>query len=213
VTAQANSSGSGTITVAATPSTLTVSQGSSGTETITVTPAGGYTGTVLLGVDFGSSGDNSLQNLCGGFTSANSSGNGEVVIGNTSAASTQLVLDSNAADCATAEAATRTGMHRLGNLMGKRLAAKNEHRTLLPEGIAFAGLLAIGYIGRRSRKLRGLVAVLLLATVGMALSACGSTNNNTIPNPPKGNYTATIEAEDSATANITATTTFTFVID
>ncbi|WP_058186786.1 protease pro-enzyme activation domain-containing protein [Terracidiphilus gabretensis] len=212
VNVQANSSGSGAIAVSATPSTLTVSQGSQGSETILVTPSGGYTGTVILGVDFGSS-DNTLANLCGGFTSANSSGNGEVMIGNSSAASTQLVLDTNASDCLTADAVKRTGMHQLRELMGKRIAAKSEPRSLLPEGIAFAGLLAIGFIGRRSRKLRGLVAVLLLATVGMALSACGSTNGNTVSNPPKGTYTTTIQAEDSATATITATTTFSFVID
>jgi subtilase family serine protease len=216
VNVAAVSSGSGTIALAATPSTLTVAQGQSGTETVAVTPSNGYTGTVLLDLDFGTSGDNSLQNLCGGFaTDYNNTGYGYVTISTANtAASTTLTLDTNAADCSTADAVKRTGMQKLSVLMGRHTVAKSTKPNLLPEGIAFAGLLAIGFIGRRSRKLRGLVAVLLLATVGMALSACGSSNaNTTVPNPPQGTYTGTIQAQDSVTATITATTTFSFVIN
>ena len=206
VNVQGTSSGTGTITLGASPSTLTVPQGNAGTETITVTPGNGYTGTVMLNLDFGS-GDNALANLC-------VSGSNTVVISNDKTANTGTIsLDTNAADCATADAVKRTGMHSLRTLMKNRAVAKNDPRKLLPEGVAFAGLLVIGFLGRRSRKLSGIVAVLLLATVGMALSACGSGNGGTtISNPPQGTYTGTIEAQDSVTTTITATTTFTFVI-
>lgn len=218
VDVQAVSSGTGSIKVAATPSTLTIAQGNSGSETITVTPSGTYTGTVLLGLDFGTSGDNSLANLCGDFSSQNSSGYGTVTISQAgTAGSTTLELDTNAADCATADAVKRTGMKPLRELLGRHAVAQNKNPTLLPEGIAFAGLLLIGFFGGDSRKLRGLIAVLLLATVGMAISACGSSTVNgggtTISDPPKGTYTGTISAQDSVNSNITATTTFTLVID
>ena len=208
VNVQSTSSGSGSIAVSASPSTLTVSQGSQGTENVTVTPSNGYTGTVILNVDFGSS-DSTLENLCLGF-----SGQGDVSISGTSAAAISLYLDTNAADCPFAVPAAKKGMVSLRTLMKNRTTAKNSPRNLLPEGVVFAGLLAIGFLGRRSRKLRGLVAVLLLATAGMALSACGSGNGgNTLTDPPKGTYTGTITAQDSATATINSTTTFTFVID
>jgi len=62
VNVTAVSSGSGTIALADAPSSLTVAQGSSANEAITVTPAGGYTGTV--GLSFDTSNDSALQNLC-----------------------------------------------------------------------------------------------------------------------------------------------------
>jgi subtilase family serine protease len=217
VTAEATSSGTGTIKVAATPSAITVAQGSAGTENITVTgstsPA--YTGTVDLTLDFGSS-DTSLGNLCAGFGTSNSAGDGVITI---SAAgtpeSTTLILDTNSPDCVTANAVKRTGMRPLRVLLGKGAVAQNNSKpNLIPEGVAFAGMLLIGFLGRRSRKLRGLVAILLLATVGLAISACsGGSTSTTISDPPKGTYTGTISAQDSTTSTITATTTFTFVID
>jgi subtilase family serine protease len=216
ITAGATSSGSGTITVAATPSTLTVAQGSSGTETITVTgstsPA--YTGTVDLSLDFGA-GDTALENLCGGFGGSEAE-TGTITISTAGTpGSTTLTLDTNASDCATADAVKRTGMRPLRALLGKGAVARNNSKpNLLPEGVAFAGLLLIGFLGRRSRKLRGLVAVLLLATVGLAISACGGgTTSTTISDPAKGTYTGTISAQDSAISTIANTTTFTFVIN
>ena len=61
------------------PSTLTVAQGNSGTETVTITPSGGYTGTVNVNIDFGSQ-DSALSNLCAGFSQADVGGLGVVQI-------------------------------------------------------------------------------------------------------------------------------------
>jgi hypothetical protein len=74
-------------------------------------------------------------------------------------------------------------------------------------------LLLVGFLGRASRKLRGLTAILLLAAVGLAVTACGGVVNTATPNPPTGTYTITLTGQDSATSSITATTTFTFVIN
>jgi len=209
------SSGNGTISLkpAPSPSTLTVSQGSSGTETISVTPAGGYTGTVLVNFDAGSS-DSTLANLCYSFTNMDSAGDGTVAISGTTAVTTGLTLDTNASDCGSGGAIQTSGkqpMHRVGT--GK--TAKNTGGNPVPLTVAFAGLLLVGFLGRGSRKLRGLAGLLLLAVVGLAATACNSVNNNnTITNPPQGTYTITVSAQDSATSSIVApTATFTFVIN
>lgn len=218
VTIAGTSSGKGTFALAATPSTLTVAQGSQGSEQVGATPSGGYTGTVVLNLDFGASGDNSLQNLCGGFASSNSSGEGLITVTGTSAESTTLTLDTNASDCATAAVRQRTGMRQLKTMMRGAKVAKSpgvpKGPSPVPASLAFAGLALVGFLGRRSRKLRNLAALLMLVAAGLAISACGSSvSSNTVSDPPKGTYTGTITGQDSTTATITGSTTFTFVIN
>jgi hypothetical protein len=83
----------------------------------------------------------------------------------------------------------------------------------VPFTVAFAGLLLVGFMGRGSRKLRGLAGLILLAVVGLAVTACGGVVSTPDSNPPTGTYTITVTGTDSATSSITATTTFTFVIN
>jgi subtilase family serine protease len=207
-----NSSGSGSISFkpAPSPSTLTVAQGSSGVETLSITPAGGYTGTVDLSIDAGSA-DTTLQNLCWQYTSTDSAGNGIVQIASTTAVSTQLTFYTSGSYCASAGAMRNRTIH---SLRKANTAAKTGGNPA-PLGVAFAGLLLAGFLGRRSRKLRGLAALIVLGAMGLALSACGNNNSisTTVSDPPKGTYTITVTGQDSATATITATSTFTFVID
>ena len=213
VTIAVNNSGKGSFTLTANPTTLTVAQGSSGTETITATPASGYSGTVNLTVDFGSA-DSSLQNLCGGFGNGETS-QGSIAITGTSPGSTTLLLDTHASDCSTTAAIARTGLHPLKTMMKGANIAKNDGGSKaparLPAAMALGGLAFIGYFGRRSRKLRGLAVVLMLAVAGFALSACGG-SSSTNSNPPQGTYTGTITGQDSA-STITNSATFTFVIN
>jgi hypothetical protein len=188
-----------------------VAQGSSGSSTITVTPAGGYTGTVYL--SFTSSNDSALANLCYDFTTTLSDGDGSVPVTGTAAATTQLTFDTNAADCASAAIAKsgKHAMHRLGPVK----TSQNNTPSRAPLAIAFAGLLLAGFMGRSSRKLRNLAAVIGLLAIGLGLSACGgsSSSSTTVSDPPKGTYTINVTGQDSTTATITATTTFTLVID
>jgi subtilase family serine protease len=215
VSVSAVSSGTGTIALAAAPSTLTVAQGSSGTETITVTPAGGYTGTV--GLSFDTSNDNALQNLCWLWGNQNSAGNGTVAVTGTTAVTTTLALDANASDCADGAAIQKTGMHAIKALhpaaVATNAARSTQKGSPVPLTVAFAGLLLVGFMGRASRKLRGLAAILLLAAVGLAVTACGGVATTPFSNPPTGTYTVTVTGQDSATSTIIATTTFTFVIN
>ncbi len=216
----ASGSGKGKFTMSATD--LTESQGSSGSSTITVTPSGGYTGTVNLNIDFGSS-DSALGNLCFSFTTMDNNGVGSVSVPGTAAVTTQLNLDSKASDCVPSSGGMKPGMHQLRELMsGGKLSAANHkpsqpEKNRLPLGIAFAGLLFAGLLGRHSRKLRGLACILALATIGLTLSACGSSSGvgggGGPANPPKGTYTGTVTGTDSVTTTITATANFTFKID
>jgi Pro-kumamolisin, activation domain/Bacterial Ig-like domain (group 3) len=204
------SSGKGTITLSSSPTTLTVAQGSSGTETITVTPSTSpaYTGTVYLTVNLPSA----LNNLCGGFSNSNTAGDGVVLISNATPQTNSMILDANASDCATNGAIRKSGLRPLRTLRAGN-TAKNGGGNPVPLTVAFAGLLLAGFLGRGSRKLRGLAGLILLAAVGLAVTACGTNGNNTVANPPQGTYSLTVVGTDSVTSTITSSTTFTFVIN
>jgi hypothetical protein len=211
VTVAGTTSGKGSITLSATPSTLAVTRGSSGTETLTVTPAGGYTGTVILSFD--TSNDTALTNLCYNFTTTLTDGNGSVPVTGTAAVSTQLIFDTNASDCASVAPRTiGTPMH---SLRRANTAKNTPANPAAPLGVAFAGLLLAGFLGRYSRKFQSMAGVIALLAVGLAVSACGgggSSSSSGPSDPPKGTYTVTVTGTDSATATITGTTTFTFTI-
>ena len=220
----AASTGAVTVTVpgSTTPGTfklgstnVTVSQGSSGSSTITVTPAGGYTGTVDLAFD--TSNDSALANLCYSFTNTLSDGDGSVTVSSATAVTTQLTLDTNASDCVSAAIVLgkKSGLHRFV-AMGK--AAKNSPPSgpnPAPLGVAFAGLLLAGFLGRSSRKFRTTAGLIALLAVGFAVSACGgggSSGTSAPSNPAKGTYTITVTGQDSTSATNTATTSFTLTI-
>jgi subtilase family serine protease len=212
------SSGKGTIALASSPSTLTVGQGVTGgaNETLTVTPAGGYTGTVDLTVN--TSNNTALQNLCIFFTNVNTAGDGTVLVSGTAAATTAMTMDADAADCATQAAMKASGKRPLKMLQGRATtSSKNTGSGTgsgpVPLTMAMAGLLLVGFMGRGSRKLRGIAGLLILATVGLAVTACGGVTSTPDSNPPTGTYTITVSAQDSVTSSITGSTTFTFVIN
>lgn len=212
VTVAGTSSGTGTFSMSASPSTLTVPQGSSGTETLTITPASGYTGTVLLSLN--SSNNSALANLCYNFTTTLNNGDGSVTVTGTSAVTTQLMLDTQPADCGAA--VPRTGgpqWHRLG----KTTTAQNHPVNPFPVTMAFAGLLLVGFLGRYSRKFSMLAGLFVLLAVGLSVSACGGGGGGggttSTPEPPTGTYTIYVTGQDSASSTIPSVTTqFTFVI-
>jgi len=200
----------GSIKLAATD--LTVARGSSGDSAITVTPSGGYVGTVDL--TFTTSNNAALSNLCYSFTTNVASGGGSVAVTGTSAVTTKLTLDTLASDCVSATGASKGGgLHPL-HAMNRVNTSRNSGTNPLPGGIAFAGLLLAGILGRSSRKFRNLACVIALAAGAFVLTACGSSStSSTVANPPKGTYTVTVTGVDSVTSTITANTTFTFIID
>jgi len=204
------SSGTGSFTLAASPSALAITRGSEGASTVTVTPAGGYTGTVLMSYD--TSNDTALTNLCV-YATTTSSGYASVVVSGTSAVTTQLTFDTNASDCA---AAVSPAGGKSFQILQRTSTAKNKSTNPAPLGVAFAGLLLAGFLGRHSRKFRSFAGMIALFAVVLAVSSCGSSNSSststTVANPPKGTYTITLSAQDSTTATIKGSTTFTLTI-
>jgi hypothetical protein len=210
-----SSSGTGSIALTATPTTLNVTQGSSGTETITLTPSGGYTGTVLF--TFNTSNNTALQNLC--VTSPQVvSGYAEAIVTGTTPVSISIFLDTNASDtCAATGPAGSKPLQRLGKVKMAQNSKNPTRANPLPLGVAFAGLILAGLLGRSSKRFHGMAGMVALLAVALAITACGggsSTTTTTTTNndPPKGTYTITIYGQDSASALIAAQTTFTFVI-
>jgi len=198
VTVPTPNSGTGTFTISAT--NVTVAQGTAGTSTVTVTPKSGYTGTVQFALSTTST---DIQNdTC--FVLNN------LAVSGTAAATTTLTIDTNAANCL-ATGAVRKGQQRMTRSSATKVAQAGTRAPVTAAAI-FAGLLMAGFLGRYSRKLRVLAGVIVLATLGFALSGCGG-NSNTISNAPKGSYTLTLTGTDSSSATITATTTFTLTIN
>ncbi len=110
------------------------------------------------------------------------------------------------------------GMRLIPRTKGSAKASNEipQRSNKIPAGIAFAGLLLAGFLGRSSRKLRQVACVIALASLGLVLSACGggsSSGGTTVSNPAKGTYTITFTGVDSTTATITTPGSFSLVID
>ena len=208
------SSGKGSFTMSAT--NLTIASGGSGNSTITITPSGGYSGTVLLG--FTTSNPTALAHLCSSFAAVNASGQGAVAVSGTAPITTTLTLDGNANDCNTAAlspgAAPRsTPAPGGGPLPLYALAAL---ATLLLLGF-FAARRSAGLgpapVNAGSRRYRRWFALAALAAAALAAAGCGGgTTPLIVANPPAGVYTITVTGADSTTSTITASTSFTFTI-
>ena len=186
---------------------ITVSDGSVGSSTVTVTPAGGYKGTIVFNLTTSSS---AIGSAC--FTVSNA------IVTGTAAATTTLNIDTNASRCVNTGAA-RSSTHRLVQKSGAPShQSKGTGSKPIAAAALFAGLLFAGAMGRYSRKLRSLAGVVLLVamgTAGMAFVGCGGgggSGSTTPSNPPKGTYAMTLTGQDSTTATITSSTSLTLTI-
>ncbi len=104
VTVGGGTSGKGNFAMAFNPTSLTLKQGSSGLETLTVTPSGGYTGT--LNLNYATSNDTALANLCV-FAGTGFNNDTSFTVSSTTAATGQITIDTNAADCASTTGAVK----------------------------------------------------------------------------------------------------------
>jgi hypothetical protein len=211
----APSGGTLTVTIAALPKSFTlsaasatISTGTTGTSVVTITPQNGYTGTIGWSV----SSSPSISNACFSLPNA--------TVSDSSAVSATLTIRTSGAACASgAVIGTQGNMRR--TVGAGPVASRREVPRTVPSGttqasLGLAGLLLVGIIGFRFRKLGMLAGVFLLVAVGFSVGGCASTSSTPAPvssNAPRGTYTVTIVGTDTATATITASTTMTLVID
>jgi subtilase family serine protease len=204
VTVAAATGPSSTPGFALTATNISVVAGSSGTSTVTVTPSGGYTGTVTWSTA------TAVPTLSNGCYELNS-----VPVSGTAAVTTTLTVLTNAAQCPTATTSAVRSSARRRFLPGT--AGVSAVRPVpapfrsVPIGVAMAGLLTVGFFGRRRWGVRLLVAG-LFAVLGLGVSGCGSSMTPQPPGPAAENvtagvYTLTLTGTDSANAAITASTT------
>jgi hypothetical protein len=194
-------SASGRFTLSAT--NLTVSDGSSGTSTITVTPSNGYTGTIGWSVSTNAS----LSNAC-------YSPIPNTTVSGSTAVTAQLVIYTNASQCSSASMRGTKGKRRFigASLMssGNEPTLPMSQRQLVGFGLVIVFLAPI--FRRRPRRLcpyAGMLAMVL--TFGSA--GCGSGSSSSSSDATKGTYTLTIVGTDTSTSSITASTTMTLTID
>jgi hypothetical protein len=222
ITIGGSSSGKGTFAMAFNPTSLTLSQGSQGAEALAITPAGGYTGTVKF--SYSTSNDTALKNLCV-FAGTGFNADTTITVPGTAAVTGQITIDTKASDCtsSTGGVLSGRGMRLIPHTVGSLKASNNTPKKNIPvpAGIAFAGLVLAGFLGRSSRRLRQLGCLIALVSLGVVLSACGGgggsssstgSTGGTVANPAKGTYTITFTGTDSVTTTITSTAQFSLVI-
>lgn len=199
---------------------VTVAAGKSGTSTVTLTPQNGYTGTVDYTFSTTST---TLTNACASLSPMTVSG--------TSAVTSTMTVYTNSTDCSS----TTTGGAKTGGVRsilitgpGGKAAAKPPALHTNPIERASLGLLAVflaGLIGWRFRSLRGLAGFIIIATLGLSLTACGGGGTSsgggggggggggTGTNAPTGTYTIIVTgADQTANSNASVTATFTLTI-
>ena len=183
-----------------------VAGGSSTSSTLSVTPAGGYTGTVkfTVGVPTG------LTNFC--YSASNA------VVTSASNRPGTLTLYTNASTC---NSLGLTVLSRPvtspGTALSSPPAAPASPWKRMPIPAALAGMLLFAGFRRRSRLLRAGMALCLLLALslsGLGLTGCSNSSSSVAAsNTPAGAYTITVTGTDSVTATPTATTSFTLTVN
>lgn len=167
--------------LSASPDTNTVTAGQPATYTITVTPIPTYPESISLACTSGIP--------SGGSCSFSVT---PVTISNTSASTSQLVINT------TARVTTTAGLRELGPV----------YAVWLPfSGLAFLGLGLRGKLSRKQRILGGMTFTLLLSLL-LLLPACGGSKKSTTTTTgtPAGTYTVTVSGS-SGSASRTAVVT------
>ena len=187
----------------------TVTNGSTASSTVTVTPVNGYVGTVAFSV----SASPTITNACYVL--------GNAAVAGTAAATATLSIYTSATTCSSTPGAItlfQNGTKAQVVSSGSVDQAMSPASHPIPFALSFAGLLAVGIAGRRSRKVRSLVAILLLAVLGLSLSACSgastpaTTTVTPTTNVAKGPYTIIVHGTDTVTNTTTNYASFTLTV-
>jgi len=208
VTVGGTSTGStGSFTLAAT--NITVSQGKSGTSTVTVTSKNSYAGTVGFTVSTSSTSLNDYG--CFDVSNVTATANKTVT--------TTLTLYTAESSCSTSSSISKGSRRHFTQSAQKSTTGSSGTSTAtapmhLSTALVFGGLLIIGL--RRRRFLFG-TRLICLAPLGLALIATGcggsSSGSGTSNDVVKGTYTLTLDGTDTSDSSITAETTFTLTVE
>jgi len=188
---------------------VTVSAGSSGSSTVTVTPQGGYTGTIAWTV----SSTPPLTNGCFSLPNTTVTGTSGVT-----AALTVFTVSSSCPTAAIANASGRltivgVGPYDVGNKLRPVLALQAMQAIM-----AMAGLLLFWFAGRRSCGRAVMLAACVLVVMGLTVSGCGGGTSTSsppasTPTAAKGTYTVTVVGTDTVTSSETQTATMSLTVD
>lgn len=175
-----------------------------GSSTITVTPVNGYTGSVAWTVTTNYS---VAVNACYSISNATVSGS--------SPATATLNVTTGGSSCPTGT--TPLVVHNTSQNAAARMPASPAHHSPAVPALATLGLVSLLFFSRRSRRLPTLLAVLVLAGVGLGLSGCGGSSSTTGGGGGGGgattyNYTITVIGTDTASSSIVANTTVAFAL-
>jgi len=202
LTAWSGSAAAKSFTVSAT--NVTVVAGSNGTSTVTITPVGGYTGTISWAV----SSSPSSTDVC--FSMPNTAVSSATPVAPT------LTIKTSASACGTAAITDGGGKEFFAGVLPE--GAPGWPGPLLGRaqiGLALVAIVLL-LIGRReSRALRVCGWALILVAAGLVNGGCSGASTSAPPsgNAAKGTYTVTLKGTDTTTSSITATTTMTLTID
>jgi hypothetical protein len=164
-------------TIAATPTSASITPGQTATFTFTVSPVAGYSGTVKF-----SCGSLPTMAACAFAPSSVAASGGSPV------SSTLTVTTAGATAMVNTE----------------KPSAPSLPPWIPQGGLALAGVMGLAFVPKRirrwNRQLRVLSWGLLLASLSLSVLSCGGGSSNTPSNPgtPAGSYTLSVNASDSA---------------
>ena len=189
----------GSFTVAASPASLTVRQGQSGTASITVTPAYNYTGVVGWSVSSGDTTGSLASNATFCLSAANVTGSNAV--------SSTLTVYTTPTSCPGGNPISQA----VRSIGGPASLGKPASR-IQPAGMAagLAGLLLAGLIGWRARRLRLLAVLLAAISFGFGLSGCSNSSGNSVA---RGTYTVTLTGYDTNNSGATGAVQFNLTVN
>jgi subtilase family serine protease len=193
---------SGAFSLAAT--NTTIAAGISGTSTITVTPGGGYTGTVAWTV----SSSPTLTNGCYSISDA--------IVSSATAVTTTLTIYTSASACSDAAIRGTRGKRRFSVV--HTISFGNDGPTLWPGHATLVLLMTLLLLRvsltHTARQGRVFEMVVVLAAIGLGSIGCGSgSSSSSSTDASKGTYALTIVGADTSSSSITASTTMTLTVE
>ena len=188
---------------------ISISAGSNASSPVTVVSGNGYSGNV----SFTLASRTTVANVC--YSISN------LAVSTATAPTTTLTIYTSSASCATTPTKSKPGI-----INSPLLTAKSQSTAGWSKGISnkgqmeamLAGTFGIFLLGWRTRRMRPLLAILVLAGLGAGLSGCGSseaasTSTNTNAVAAKGTYTFTLTASDTTVSSLNSSTSFTITIN